>query len=135
MAEFDTGVAVPGGGSFVPPRVDFSPLADLQDAYYQGQQKQQKLSQQRVFRNGIRKDVNTGLPDYGEMADRLARTGAPPGEFVPISTAGMRLQLASGNDQYVGGGGSTAAPATGYGAKVYGKESGNDPNAKSQTST
>src|SRR5690348_8619221 len=135
MAEFDTGVAVPGGGSFAPVRMDFGALADLPEAYFKGQQMQQKLAQQRVFRNGIPKDVNTGLPDYYKMSDMLARTGAPPSEFLPLTTADINLRVLSGNDAAISGVPGSSPSGGGYEQNLYNRESGNNPSARAKTSS
>jgi hypothetical protein len=121
MAQFDTGVAVPGGGSFAVPQLNFQPLADISKNYYAGQQAQDELATRRAFRNGIPTDPNTGYPDYTSMANTLARTGAPLSTIMPLVTSGAQLRAGQQSATDIGGGGgytggnTTQPPAYGPG--------------------
>lgn len=152
--QFATGVAVPGGASFQPPAMDFSALNNIPKNYFAGQQLQQQQAERQVFRNGIPKDPGTGQPDYGQMADMLARSGAPASDFLPLATANMKFDIARGNASAVAGG-PTATPGGGsttsssstdssnsgggvpgsYAAKTASAESSGNPNAQNPKST
>lgn len=74
-SNFPTGVAIPGGASYVSPLLDFSPVGNLPDTVFRGQQQRQQVESQRAFRNGIPK-LQDGSNDYGAMVNRLVQMGA-----------------------------------------------------------
>lgn len=96
MAAYDN-VAMPGAPaapSYAAPLLDFSPIGNLADDYYKGQENQRKLALQNAFKDGLPTDQQ-GNVDYRAMADTLARKG---GVDQAISVANTGAQLKVGAD-------------------------------------
>lgn len=72
--EFQSSVNAPQPNTYVGPLVDFSPIGNLPDTYYKGQQAQREEDKQTLFRNGIPKTPG-GDVDYGSMAEQLYKMG------------------------------------------------------------
>lgn len=154
---FPTGVPTPGGGSYMPPKIDFSPLGQLPNAYYQGQQAQHTLALENAFPNGL--PTKNGQVDIGAMTDTLARLGGAQAAM-PLVKLDIMRQIGEGNAAAVGGPGggvggnpaqpglSTSTPSLSrqpnnsagtspesYEQKLFAGESGNRPNAHAETSS
>ena len=138
--QFSTGVATPGGGSFVSPSLDFSTIGDLPKIYDQADQAAAGRDQRNAFRNGIPK-TSSGLPDYGAMADTLAKARAPVSETLPLAEKAVyQPYVMQGMEEAYGKlpGQQGAAPSPtggGYAAATASKESGGNISAQSNTSS
>lgn len=64
----------PGAVSYAAPLLDFSPISQIPDAYFKGQQNQRTLALQNAFKEGLPRD-QSGQLDINAMADKLARIG------------------------------------------------------------
>lgn len=110
MTDFPNGVSPPSPASFASPLLDFSPLANLEKSYHQGQQDRRTREVQTVFRNGIPKTAD-GQNDYSAMTDKMLQLGALP-EATTISGIGIaQAKLKAALTDPVWGVSPPAAPA------------------------
>lgn len=137
--QFYTGVATPGGASFVSPSLDFSTLGDLPKVYDDADKAAAARDQRNAFRNGIPK-TSQGLPDYGAMADTLAKARAPVGDTLPLAEKAVyQPYVMQGLKEAYGptpGAAPAAAPTGGsYDAVNQRAESGGNINAQNPNSS
>jgi hypothetical protein len=134
--QFATGVSPPEGASYKSPLLDFSALGNLPATYDAADIAAANRDTRNAFRNGIPKVAGTSIPDYGAMADTLAKARAPTGMILDTATTGLKLQMLQGNDAALGGGPQADNTGSGdYYSRSAQSESGGNPNAKSQTSS
>lgn len=122
MVDFPQTVAVPT--NYGPPIVDFSPLANAPNTYYQGQfnrqqqqlndakvqQAQQQVALSRAFPNGLPTDPRTGAIDYSQIATTLAKFGDIGGAMSTLQNQPAPMSpLFGGGGQPQGG--APVAPA------------------------
>ena len=74
MPNFPIAVAGPQAPSYAAPLIDFSPLADLGNKFYQGAQNRSQFDASQALKGGIPLDAD-GQPDYAKAAQMLAQTG------------------------------------------------------------
>lgn len=84
MTDFPNGVNSPGAASYVAPLLDFSPIGNLPQDVFQGQQNRLKTESQRAFRNGIPKTPD-GQNDYKAMTEKMIQIG----DYGTASTIGQ----------------------------------------------
>lgn len=99
---FDPLVSPSPGAPYSPPRIDFSPIGNLLDSYVKGDQARSEVAVRGAFRNGIPKDAS-GMPNYGAMAETLARAGAPVGSFLPLANIGAQMGVQRENSRLFNG--------------------------------
>src|SRR5215831_6725787 len=76
------------------PYGDFSPLADIPKAYWEGQDRAQAERVRQAFINGLPRGPG-GVIDYGEAANRVAQLGGDISPYVGFSQAEARNKLAA----------------------------------------
>jgi len=133
MADYSVGNA-PGAVSYAAPLLDFSPLGNLGDSYYRGQNAQRQAAVADAFKGQqLPLDPSTGLPDYGKIMQVLASKGgidaitklAPSAaEQSLISRAGQISPLLSGGGATPASGGGPAPTPGSFPAMAVGGGSG-----------
>src|SRR6185437_10107961 len=76
-SSFSTGNA-PAGASYAAPLLNFAPIANYPNAYFQGQQNQRKLALQNAFPNGIPMTTDAQgnkTPDVNSIINTGAKLG------------------------------------------------------------
>jgi hypothetical protein len=76
---------------FGPPAVDFSALANLPDAFYQGRQMRRERDMRQAFANGLPRDASGAL-DYDAMVNMMAQYD-PKSAFDMAATAAKRNSM------------------------------------------
>lgn len=74
MTDFPSGVNSPNAPNYASPLLDFTPISQVPDAYYKGQDEQLKLKAKTAFRNGIPKTAD-GQNDYRAMTEKMIELG------------------------------------------------------------
>jgi hypothetical protein len=127
---WDNGVSPPGGASYTAPLLNFGPLGDLSNDYYQGQfnkqqkttnDQQQQLNAARIaeeqrkaqiaqaFPNGL--PMQNGVVDYPQVAKTFAQFGDPATAMNVMQQAPAPLSPMLGGQQQPGQ--PAAAPVSG----------------------
>ena len=143
--QFPTGVAVPGGASYQSPLLDFSTIGNLPQTYDEADKAAAARDTRNAFRNGIPKIAGTTIPDYGAMADTLAKARAPVAEVTSLANQGLGWQLyrdPNSLNAAPGSPGATVASPGGpqsdagdYLTRSKQVESGGNPNATASTTS
>lgn len=81
------------------PKVDFSPIGNLPQDYYQGQKNSFEQQQRNLFKNGVPTKAD-GTPDYPAMVNTLIESGGAGGLSSAMPLLTLEMQKKMGQDNY-----------------------------------
>jgi hypothetical protein len=93
MVDFPSAVQAPRAVSYGAPNVDFSPLSQLFDSYYNTEAKARESNIAKTFQNGLPTDAN-GNVDFNQAMQELAKRGAIS-QIPALANLGLQRQLLS----------------------------------------